>query len=161
MRGLEKVAADRREAIARQVRVVSSGFTWGRLPAGGAMAVVARLQPALKAAAPSQAEARAEAVRRAERLLDLLRAWPAEEPLASATELGRRLGMAEARGNAVVEAVGRAFLRLEADGVLLSVSGTRERFRGQRAVLLREPRRLLQTPDAPAFWEQVLRGAMP
>lgn len=161
MKGLEKVAADRRATIARQVRVVSSGYTWGRAGEAGAAAVVQRARPIEKPEVAARRAAREEAVQVAGQLLALLRAWPEDEVLASATELGRRLGLPPVPGNASIEKVAAAFRRLQGLGALVTVSGGRQDFRGQRAVLLREPRRLLQTAHAPAFWAQLLAGEMP
>lgn len=161
MKGLERIAADRRHLIAAQVRC-STGYTWGRAGAPGSAPVVAGVKPTLRAAGPSRVEARAAAVSRAQKLLALLHAWPEGEPLAAATELGRRLGLVDMpHANDAVEAVARSFLKLEVEGALVSIAGTRERFRGQRAVLLAHPRRLLRTADAPAFWDQLLAGALP
>lgn len=159
MRGLERIAADRRHLVAQQVRC-SSGFTWGRVGAAGVPAVVPRPVPAVAQAIVRQADARAEAAARAGRLLLFLRALPEGSFLPPATEIARLLAFSAAvRGNEGIDRVAAAFVALEARGLLLSVAGGRERFRGHRMVLLREPARLLRTEGAPAFWEQLLKGA--
>lgn len=164
MRGLERIAADRRHLVAQQVRC-STGFTWGRRVADGAAAVVTR--PPQVVAVPavparSQAEARGEAAARARDLHRLLLRWPAGDYLPPATEIARLLGCSQGtHGNQAVERVARAFLALEIDGVLVSVAGSRERFRGERMVRLREGGRLLRTEGAPAFWEQLLKEMAP
>ena len=78
--------------------------------------------------------------------------------MGSATELADKLGLATGQnGNEAVEAVARAFLKLQMLGALRTVSGSRESFRGQRAVMLACSGRLLCTANVPPFWLDVLR----
>ncbi len=156
MRGLERIAADRRHLIAAQVRC-STGFTWGLVKAQGEAPAVPKLRPG-PPPGPSMAAVKAEAATRAAKLLALLEAWPESEPLELATALARRLGLPEGgRNNHAVDAVARAFLVLEAQGALRSIAGSREQCRGERMVRLRSGR-VLRTPGAPPFWAQLLAG---
>ncbi len=156
IRGLERVAADRRHLIAQQVRC-STGFTWGRIAVDGARAVVAR-PPRAQA---SLADARTAAEARARELHRLLLGWPEGNFLPPATDLARLLGCSQGtHGNQAVDRVARAFTTLQTQGVLATMAGSRDQFRGQRMVLLRKPARMLRTEGAPAFWEHGLREAL-
>lgn len=160
MRGLERIAADRRHLVARQVRC-STGFTWGRAGEAGLGAVVARPVPEVAQTIVRQADARAEASARAGALLLFLRSLPEGSFLPSATEIARVLKFTDRKhGNEGTTRVAGAFLALESKKLLVSAAGGRERFRGERMVLLREPARLLRTEGAPAFWESLLKGAV-
>lgn len=57
MRGLDRIAADRRHLVAAQVRC-STGFTWGRCVEGRAVVGVPRHGAALSAAMPADLPAR-------------------------------------------------------------------------------------------------------
>ena len=156
MRGLERIAADRRHLVAQQVRC-STGFTWGRAGSPGAAPVVEQPRKG-RIVVDSQREARAQAAQRAAKLLEVLRAWPAGAALGSATALARELGLEVGQnGNEAVEAVARAFLKLQMLGALRTVCGDRQSFRGQRAVLLTGSGRMLCTANVPPFWLDVLR----
>lgn len=160
MRGLERIAADRRHLVAQQVRV-SSGFTWGRESVVGNIAAVERLRPAVRDSARWERKGQEERAAQAGQLLALLKAWPDNTALAPSADLGRRLsGLENASSKDAAYAVTSALTKLEADGHLVSISGTRDRFRGERVVLLRQSSRILRTPGAPAFWNQLVAGAV-
>ena len=154
VRGLERIAEDRRHLIARQVRV-SSGFTWGR--EGSAGAVAAGVAPAVRRSVPEgEAATMPQALGR---LARLLRGWPEGEPLPSPQGLALRAGLATDHESSVaVHRLVRALAALQAAGVVRTVAGTRDAFMGQRVVLLCESGRLLRTEGAPAHWDDRVRA---
>jgi hypothetical protein len=159
-----KIAADRRAAVARQVRT-STGFTWSppgavatgpRLEAGWrSPAVAVRPGPAL----PGPGAAAVRSGTGMERLMRALASWPADRPLARTPELAEIAGLVRAdmtpatvssRLTAALNAAQRA-------GLIEVFAQAIGRHRGERAVWVRADGRVLATEAAPAVWGESLR----
>lgn len=140
-----KIAADRREAFARQLRV-SSGFTWSAAPP----VAVAREGVAAAWTPPRDSGP--------VRVMAMFRAWPEGEALAGTGELARRAGFgAPERSASAAAAMFVASLRaLQGRGEVLVVDASNGRAGGERMVLLPQTGRVLRTPGAPAHWVDAL-----
>ncbi len=155
MKGLERIAAERRHLIAAQVRC-STGFTWGRQQVEAGRAVVPLLRPR-PAVVLSDDGAAGIAVRVA-RLARLLRGWPEGEVLPAPGELAAQAGMApDHEPHVALQRLSRAFVALEEAGVLRTVAGGRDGYTRERLVLLRESGRVLRTARAPDHWLDAVR----
>lgn len=143
-----KIAADRREAFARQVRV-SSGFTWSRPKPVVRLAAVAPVAEADKAPPPGRGPAR---------VMAMFRDWPEGEPLVGTGDLALRAGYGAAqRTLSTATAMFVATLRaLQGRGEVFVVDVSNGRAGGERMVLLPQTGRVLRTPGAPEHWVDAL-----
>jgi hypothetical protein len=163
IRGLEKVAVDRRHLVAQQVRC-STGYTVGHVVDG-----VARLRPlgvtervAHRAVRAPDAEAGpAYTLLMTDlpgRLLAALRRWSRDQFLPAPGELAAAAGFANGVDDGLArQRLSQAFNALARERVLVTIAGTPDAWRGQRMVLLLDDKRVLRTQDAPAFWLPRLR----
>jgi hypothetical protein len=151
MRGLERVAADRRAAIARQVRC-STGFTYGVAVNGEARIA------AVGFGAPARLVAR-EAAKMPVDLPDRLLAWlEAREPhrhLPREAVLMERLQVADTAEGAGWMAA--AWARLEKRAAVRLVRGRPGWFAGEWLVRLIVRDTVLRTAGAPVVWGEVRR----
>jgi len=163
MRGLERVARDRRHLVAAQVRC-STGFTTGhavdgigRLRAAGVWAGpairAAMLPPVVVLPSPEPGARRSNAAA----LLAVLEVWPEGEPLGTLTEMAHRAGFGRDASSSSAYHASNALDLLIADRALVMTVGTRQAWHGERALLLRASGRLLATVRAPSFWAKRMR----
>jgi hypothetical protein len=154
MKGLEKVARDRRAVIAAQVRT-STGYTAGRVQDGAA--VVPVLRPAGAPRHQVVAAVKPSPFLKSADLLALLRGWPEGVPLPRTAELGALLRIDPAVDGGVGKKLSAAFTSLFKAGATRTL--TQQGRGGERAVWLVAERRVLMTEGAPLHWEAVLRRA--
>jgi hypothetical protein len=153
MRGLDRVAADRRALVASQVRC-STGFTWGRAVAGVAHVMVPGPGGTLRA--PVRAK-RAMPADLPERLMTWLRERDRRRFLPAEGALPDALGVGGAdEGPAWVAA---AWAALELRGAVRVHRGRRTSFAGQWLVLVVETGAVHRTDGAPIAWAEAMRGA--
>lgn len=148
MRGLERVARDRRALIAAQVRV-STGFTWGVCVDGEARIAGTATRRPMLVAVPKVEAPRVPA--RAAQLLAVLGRMNGAGPLPRTTAL------AELAGIEAVE-VRRGLAALALAGLVREIHGESGLEIGERVVLLVETGRVLATEFAPAVWRERVRG---
>jgi hypothetical protein len=154
IKGLEKVARDRRAVIAAQVRT-STGYTAGRVVDGGAVVPLLRQAGAPRRQALSAAKF--SPFLKSADLLALLRGWPEGVPLPRTAELGALLRIDPAVDGGVGKKLSAAFTSLFEAGATRTL--TQQGRGGERAVWLVAERRVLMTEGAPLHWEAVLRRA--
>jgi len=146
MRGLERVAADRRALVARQVRT-STGFTWGRTTDG-----VARI-------APLGVTGRAQTARRMphdlpERLLAWVRGRSRSMFLPHEAALLELLGID--REPHAVAWLAEAWSVLEARGAVRVRRGARANFPGEWLVVLCSSGAVHRSGGAPMAWVEAV-----
>lgn len=146
MRGLERVAADRRHLVAMQVRC-STGFTWGRAVNGEAQIAPVGASGGARIVAQPAAPMPAD-------LPDRLMAWL--EARDAAPKLPREVAVMEALGVPdTAEGAGwwaAAWARLERRDAVRLMRGRRDMFLGEWLVRLLASGKVLRSAGAPMAW---------
>jgi hypothetical protein len=153
MRGLDRVAADRRALVACQVRC-STGFTWGRAVGGVAQVMVPGSGGTLRA--PLRAK-RGMPADLPERLMAWLRGRDRRRSLPAEGALPEALGVGMAdEGPAWVAA---AWAALELRGAVRVMRGRRTSFAGEWLVVLADSGAVHRSEGAPMAWAEQAGGA--
>jgi len=146
MRGLERVAADRRELVARQVRC-STGFTWGAAVGGEARIVPVGARGGATIVA---AKARPMPQDLPDRLMAWLEARGPDRPLPTEAGLMQALGIDG--DDACEQWMAAAWARLERRDAAHMKRGRPGVFPGQWLVRLSGCGTVLRTAGAPMAW---------
>jgi hypothetical protein len=148
MKGLERVAADRRHLVARQVRC-STGFTWGMAMDGAARVVPLGVRGGASIVAVKAAPMPADLP---DRLMAWLVARGPHRPLPSEAGLMQALGVDGEDSGA--QWMAAAWARLERREAVRLVRGRPGVFPGEWLVRLKACGTLLRTAGAPLAWAE-------